>query len=130
MKTDQKVEVEKERFSYLERKQVLYKFLNFVTMETRTPVSFKVTKEISSSSRTKFYGKKGPQGLFFHFSQLRDVIHRNLAYLKGHMNLRSTPLAELSDVDCSSAVVIFHQHLRAGCQHQNPYFSTGVEFPI
>ena len=26
----------------------------------------------------------------------------------------------------SSAVVIFHQHLRARCQHQNPYFSTGT----
>ena len=44
------------------------------------------------------------------------------------MNLRSTPLVGLSGVDQSSAVVIFHQHLRAGCQHQSHTFQQVLNF--
>ena len=64
------------------------------------------------------------------FSQLRDVIHGNLAYLEGHESSLNTAGGIQRGWSELSRVVIFHHHLRARWQHQNPYFQQVLNFPF
>ena len=64
------------------------------------------------------------------FSQLRDVIHRNLAYLEGHEPPLNTAGGTQRGLIRAQRWRFFRSTPPSRCQHQNPYFSTGVEFPI